>query len=238
MASPTLQIAYTEGPALLLVTSAIWSLRRRRYLLTGGLVWALALTRPVGLPVAIVVAVHFLGRIRAGERGHALVPSGALLVSAVAAVGAWPAVVGLAHGRPTAYAEVQDAWRLDGVGALGVLSAAWDVGGWGWLAACLVAAAGLLMTLGRLGRELWTPEVRAWALAYPVYLLCVVPVVTSMFRFLLLAFPLFCVVPGSITPRLRVAVTVLLAVAGVLMQWYWVANFLVVGPPSSRIGMP
>jgi hypothetical protein len=234
MASPALQIAYTEGPALLLITAAIWSLRRRRYLPAGGLVWALALTRPVVLPLVAVVAVHFLGRVRAGERGHALVPPGVLLVSAVAAAGAWPAVVGLAHGRPTAYAEVQNAWRLDGIGPLGIFSVALEVGGRGWLAACLVATAGLLTTVARLGRNRWTPEVRVWALSYPLYLLCVVPVVTSMFRFLLLAFPLFCISPRSVAPRIRLGIAVVLALTGLLLQWYWVANFLTIGPGGTQ----
>ena len=53
----------------------------------------------------------------------------------------------------------------------------------------LIVAAYLSLVAGRHGR--WLPlEVRAWALAYPLYLLAVVRPITSMWRFLLLDFPI------------------------------------------------
>ena len=47
----------------------------------------------------------------------------------------------------------------------------------------------IALVLGRHGR--WIPlEVRMWALAYPLYLFAVVRPITSMWRFLLLDFPI------------------------------------------------
>jgi hypothetical protein len=238
MASPTLQIAYTEGPALLCVTAAIWLLRRRRYLLTAGVVCALALTRPVVLPLVVVVGVHLVARFRAGAQRPELLRGGALLLASIAAVGAWPAVVAATHGRLTAFTDIQDAWRLEGVGSFGFFSVALDVGGWAWLGVAVAATAAFLTTLLRAGRDRWTPEVRTWAVVYPFYLVSVAPAATSLFRFLLLAFPLFCVVPRSVRPGVRITFVLGLTVAGLLLQWYWVANFLIVGPLELQVAMP
>ena len=68
---------------------------------------------------------------------------------------------------------------------------------WAWEAHGLVGVVilvGLVATyialiLGRHGRWL-AVELRVWALAYPLYLLAVVRPITSMWRFLLLDFPI------------------------------------------------
>ena len=51
----------------------------------------------------------------------------------------------------------------------------------------------IALILGRHGRWL-AVELRVWALAYPLYLLAVVRPITSMWRFLLLDFPIAAVV--------------------------------------------
>jgi hypothetical protein len=67
----------------------------------------------------------------------------------------------------------------------------------------------------------------------------VVPVATSLFRFSLLAFPLFWIWPNVRSSRRRQWLMVaLLTVAGLAAQWYWVRHFLIVGPLDLQVGMP
>ena len=58
-----------------------------------------------------------------------------------------------------------------------------------------IVIAYLSLVAGRHGRWL-AVEARAWALAYPLYLLAVVRPITSMGRFLLLDFPVAALVPS------------------------------------------
>ncbi len=113
---------------------------------------------------------------------------GALAVSAVA----WPVVAGLVTGVPTAFFDVQAAWGQRPDKGPFVLWFEWAWQGKG-LAGVVVlvalAATYVALVLGRHGRWICI-EARAWALAYPLYLFAVVRPITSMWRFLLLDFPL------------------------------------------------
>ena len=112
----------------------------------------------------------------------------AVAVSAVS----WPVVVGLRTGRATAFYEVQAVWgqRPEKGPFVQWLTWAWGlhgVFGIALVAGCLGAY--IVLVAGRHGR--WLPlEVRAWAYAYPLYLFAVVRPITSMWRFLVLDFPL------------------------------------------------
>jgi hypothetical protein len=97
----------------------------------------------------------------------------------------------------------------------------------------LVALVGtyIALVLGRHGRWL-AIELRTWALAYPLYLMAVVRPITSMWRFLLLDFPIAALVASvamrtstgaSVVPhwRRRVAVVVVALVVGIF--WFTAA---------------
>ena len=99
---------------------------------------------------------------------------------------------------------------------------------WFYLPPLMVAlvATYVALVIGRHGA--WMPlEVRMWAMAYPLYLFAVVRPITSMWRFLLLDFPLAALVASVAMRtstgrevvrhwRLRVAVVAVCLVGGIL----------------------
>ena len=96
-AAVTLQVGYSESVAMLLILVALWCLREQRYvaLLVTGLV--LAFTRPIVLPLALVVGAHWVARWRRRRdepfpRGEAI---GVAVVGGVIAASFifWPIVV-------------------------------------------------------------------------------------------------------------------------------------------------
>lgn len=238
-ASPVLQVAYSESLALLLVAGALLALVRRRYGWAALALVALALTRPVVAPMAVVVVVHAAARWRATARGDdELRPrDGATLVGLVALAAAsgfvWPAVAAWATGVPGAFVRTQEAWR-------GTASVAPFVGwtyvpqywfgpwwplvvaaGWAFAVAVLLAPSSW-----RLEREL-----HAWSAAYVAYLLAAPEPGSSLARFLLLAFPAGAATAGAVgrTPRGRrvwLAFVVLLMVGlqAVWLRQVWVSS--------------
>jgi hypothetical protein len=156
-----------------------------------------------------------------------------LTATAVSAV-AWPVLVGVATGLPRAFFDVQAAWgqQPDRGPFVLWLIWAWDERGPAGVAV-MVALVGtyVALVLGRHGRWL-AIELRTWALAYPLYLLAVVRPITSMWRFLLLDFPVMALIASvamrtstgaSVVPhwRRRVAVVVGALVLG--MFWFTAA---------------
>lgn len=234
--SPVLQLAYTESLALLALAGALYLLVTRRYLAAVPVVVLLGFTRAVALPFALVVGVHLVHRWR---RRHAE-PFGATervrvvvlgLASAAAGV-AWPVVVGVANGDLTVYADIQSAWR--GGGETVWLKPWWSMsqyllGQWtGPVALAVLLVLTILWTTSRRARALG-PELPAWCLAYLAYLLVVVEPFTSMFRFLILMFPLGLLAATSLRSRAH-----LLTWAGafVALQVVWVVWLWRFSPPS------
>ena len=120
----------------------------------------------------------------------------AVLGGTVVAGVAWPVLVGWLTGRPDAFFAVQATWgqRPD----RGPFQPWWT-----WLVsnhglpAALGAATALALLCGCMLTRYaaWMPlELRAWGLAYPLYLFAVTAPSTSMIRFLLLNLPVFGVV--------------------------------------------
>jgi hypothetical protein len=243
MAAPAMQIAYTESLALLLLCTALLLLRSRRYGWLVPVVVMLALTRPVALAFAPVVVVHGISRYRRRsvdpfarlERVWVL----ALAFLSVAVTGLWPAIAAVATGDPRAYTRTMSAWRL--TDKLSILTEwpafAWEQGGSLGLATLLVIIALVLVIVLR-GASAWGPEVRAWAGFYPLYVLLATTPGTSSFRHLFLAFPLVWPFPDEVNTaadrRRRIALVAFLAIVGLLLQWFWVSQFLVVTAPGKR----
>src|ERR671912_175408 len=210
---------YTEALAAVLVAGALLLLVRRRYLFVAAVAIPLGFTRGV-----------------APALGCAAVMLGALAVSSVA----WPVVAGLVTGVRTAFFDVQAAWGQRPDKGPFVLWFEWAWEGKG-LAGVLVLVAlvstYVALVVGRHGRWI-SIEARAWALAYPLYLFAVVRPITSMWRFLLLDFPLAALVASvamrtangqSVVPhwRRRVAVVLAILLGGV---FWWTCAFLVYTP--------
>ncbi|MDQ1537003.1 MAG: hypothetical protein QOE58_1396 [Actinomycetota bacterium] len=246
IAAPAMQLAYSESLALLLLCTALLLLRNRRYGWLVPVVVTLALTRPVALVLVPVVIVHGIARYRrrcvtpfpVRDRWRVLALAGLALVSA----GLWPAIAAVRTGNPSAYTQTISAWAGT-TGKLRVLVAfptfAWVHGGLIGLAAlsCLIILTAWVVLRSR--TAVWGPEVRAWAGLYPLYLLLATGPTSSDLRHLVMAFPLLWPFPEEATSRserrVRVAVVVVLAICGLLMQWLWISKYLVVsGPPHEQ----
>jgi hypothetical protein len=245
MAAPVMQIAYTESMALLLVCTALLLLRNRRYGWLIPVLVMLALTRGVALAFAPVVVVHGISRYRRRlvepfsvlDRWRVL----GLACLTVALTGLWPAIAGIITRDPQAYIKTMSSY--DTKGRLHVLIAypafVWAQGGAVGLAILLGTIALIAVIVLRSGARAWGPEVRAWAGFYPLYLLLATSPLTDAVRHLLLAFPLLWPFPEMAATtrdrRQRVAVVAILAICGLVTQWVWISQFLVLaGPPQGR----
>ena len=240
-ASVTFQAAYTESMALLLILAGLWSLRARRYGVVLLLAVLLSLTRPVVLPLALVIGVHWVMRWR--RREVEPFPRKEAVVAGLAAVGSalsfliWPVVAAVVTGRPSAYADTRNAW--DSAHAQG-----WPT----WLVVFLggenaglrvllvVALAVLVAVVARKGAALWGLELRTWAWAYPLFLVGATRPTSSIVRYAMLAAVPWWPVPEIgrtvVSPGRRVGLAALVLFFGLATQYLWIRWFFVITPAS------
>lgn len=249
-ATPVMLKPYTEALALVLIAASLWALLRRRYLLVALLSVPLGFTRGVAPALGLAALVHLVVRWREDRRAGldplrgARVAAVVMLVMTGLSGVAWPLVAGWVSGIPSAFFEVQAAWGMQpSAGPFTLwLQWAWDSKGvLGVIVIVGLVATYISLIAGRHGR--WIPvEVRAWAIAYPIYLFAVVRPITSMWRFLLLDFPLAALAASvamrtsngsQVVPhwRRRVGIVVLLLLIGML---WWSSSLLTYTPWGSR----
>lgn len=250
-ASPTLQIAYTEAPAILLLCLFLLALQHERWLLAAAPALLMGVTRPIAVPMLAVAAVALVLRWRSrllrplsgGEAARGLT----LLVACALAGLMWPAYAWARTGSPTAYTDTMATWRVGGrVRAFAPWLdmsryAAGDIFGWGVsplvgpVGLALLAIALLVVVLGPWAAALGA-ELRTWCLAYPLYLGAVLEPYTSLFRYLLPLFPLAVVAAGAgwraRSPRRLPLRTGLWVAFGLVTQVWWVWSLLRFEPPS------
>ncbi|MDF2144289.1 mannosyltransferase family protein [Knoellia sp. p5-6-4] len=239
-ATGILLMPYTEALACVLVAAALLLLMRRQYVWVGVVALALGFTRGVAPALACAALAHLVIRWREdraagmvplrGQRGSAAVMLAATAASAVA----WPVLVGVASGLPRAFFDVQAAWGQQPDRGPFVLWVSWawgERGVFGVVVLLALVATYVALVLGRHGRWL-AIELRAWALAYPLYLMAVVRPITSMWRFLLLDFPLAALVASvamrtstgaAVVPHWRRRVAVVVLALGVGVFWFTAA---------------
>lgn len=235
--SLVLQVPYTEGPALALLVGFLLLLQRQRYLPAALVALALGLTRPVAVPLSVVVVVHLLLRAAAGRRrgtvlgGREAVRCLALLAASGVAGVLWPVATWWLTGRDDAYTATMGAWRAGG-------EVVWLRPWWGISQYVLGDVLGPLLLLASVAAFAWWltsartaalgAELRTWCLAYVGYLLLVLDPFTSLFRYLVFLFPLGALVqlrPG----RRTLGVWVLFSLA---LQVVWIAWLWRFSPPS------
>lgn len=236
-ATAVLVLPYTEALAGVLIAGALLLLMRRQYALVAVVTLGLGFTRAVAPALACAAIAHLVLRWRqdraAGTRplGGQRASAALMLVATAVSSIAWPVVVGIASGLPMAFFDVQASWgqRPESGPFVLWLSWAWDGAGVVGVAVLVgLVATYIALILGRHGRWL-AIELRVWALAYPLYLLAVIRPITSMWRFLLLDFPVAALVASvamrtstgaRVVPhwRRRVAVVAAVLVAG--MFWF------------------
>jgi hypothetical protein len=108
---------------------------------------------------------------------------------------------------------------------------------------CLAVPALLLFVVRRPAARAWGPEVRTWAWVYPAYLFAVTAPGPSIIRYLLLAFPLMWPVPDRVispaaaTLQRRIVLPAVV-VAGLILQWYWISEYVVIHNQPHRGPFP
>ncbi|WP_369044935.1 hypothetical protein [Sinomonas sp. P10A9] len=230
--SAILQIPYAESLGLLFLAWALLWIVERRYLSAIPVVVVMALTRPVGVPFALMIGMLFLVRL-ARRRAEGTTPGElgrlfALGIAAVAAAMAWPAIAWMATGQPDAYTATETVWR--GGGTLIPFLPWFDTGQYlfgpalGLVApVALVALAALYFTSAHVRRI--GLEMEMWCVAYVVYLLAFLHPQTSTFRMMLPLFPLALAAAGLSSSRAyrwaTLVLFVLLQIVWVVWLWVW-----------------
>ena len=67
-AAPVLQLAYSESMGALLLFAVLWCLQRHRYVWAIPLLLLVGVARPISVPLAAVVALHVIRRVRDTRR--------------------------------------------------------------------------------------------------------------------------------------------------------------------------
>jgi hypothetical protein len=236
-ATGILVMPYTEALAGALIAGSLLLLMQRRYAWVALVAIALGFTRAAAPAIACAAIAHLALRWRedtaAGTRPLDRQRLTAVLMLAATAVSslAWPVVVGITSGLPMAFFDVQAAWGQKPESGPFVLwvSWAWDAHGLAGVTVLVALVATYIsLILGRHGRWL-AIELRVWALAYPLYLLAVVRPITSMWRFILLDFPVAALVASvamrtstgaRVVPHWRRRVAVVAVVLLVGLFWF------------------
>jgi len=249
-AAPTLQIAYTESLAVLVLVGFFLALVQRNWLLVGVLAVVLGVTRPIALPLALVVGVVVLLEVRRWWTARPrptmrtlAAPVAALLVTGFSGL-IWPTIVTIGTGRSDGYAETMASWRA---GHEIVPFRPWidntayllfrETGHPRLYAALAVTALALLLILAAAGP--WARrlplELRLWIVAYPAYLAAVLDVGTSLIRYAIPLFPIALILIGGGArriPRWWPVLATVLAVLLIVAQHQWTTQLLVLDPPS------
>lgn len=237
--SPSLQIAYTESLAILLLCGFLWAISKERWIVAAGLGLLIGVTRAMALPLAIVALVAVFLRWRRRGEDPITAREGWSALAALGSCGAaglmWPAIVGVAMGSPTAYTNTMGAWSVGG--SVQLLRPWLEYVGQPWNAVKVGLALALIvaMTIGPWAARLGT-ELRTWTLAYAGYLILVDAPSTSLFRHLLPLFPLTVIAIGGgwrdRPARLMAWRTGFLILVGLAGQVWWVWALLRFVPPT------
>jgi hypothetical protein len=226
--SPIFQVAYAESLHLLLLSTALLLLVRRRYGLLVPVVVVMGLTRPSALAFALLLGLHLVVRLlrRAHEPfrpGELPLAIGVTVVSVLVGV-AWPAAAWAVTGSLSAYTDTELAWRSAYIGYQHLVPfTPWFQGfeWWfgrplGWIGVVVLVVAFGFAIVSRPVRALGV-DVRLWLVSYALYLLAVFFPQSSTFRLLVPLFPL----AGAIAvPRSRLY-RVAVVVGSIALQWLW-----------------
>lgn len=249
MSAPAMQLSYTEGLALFLVCLSLLLLRARLYAGFALAALALSLTRPIALVFVPIVVAHWLARRRNPEDDSFSTQRRrvALLVPwCVAVTCLWPLTAAAVTGDLGAYTKTVAAWKLY---QRNILVFSWlgrEVRDHGLALGgllCVALSVLLVFAVRRPAARAWGVEVRTWAWAYPAYIFTVTAPGPSIVRYMLLAFPLMWPIPDPvISPKAarvqRRIVLPVLVLLSLLLQWYWISNYVVIQNQPHRGPFP
>lgn len=217
--APVYQVGYAESLGMVFLALALIGLRERRWRMVVLAIPLVALTRPLGAPLALALAILTIVRWRSGDRR----PLVWLTVLAGAATAVWPLAAWWVTNRPTAYVDTEFAWRRPYYGDNE--SHSWGTGWWDsanwWFPdfaipvlvaiALVVAVVAMLPATRRLGSPLI-----AWLVGYLGYLVVVLFPQSSIFRLLAPLWP----IAGAVS-RSRTGSIIAIGL-GLVGQYFWV----------------
>ena len=241
-ASVTLQLAYTESLAMLLLVGYLYALTRERWVVATVIAVLVGLSRPIAVPLGLVTLVVVVMRWRRRRERPIAPRTYAAMLAALVGCGVagllWPVVAWWRTGVSSAYTDTMAAWRsyrsieLFVPWADRVQDPSWGP----WLVGGPIVV--LLMVAGPWARNLGA-DLRTWTLAYTVYLMATLDPFTSIFRYLVPLFPLLVVVLGAGWADRRgntwtrvLLRAVPLLVAFVVGQYFWTDVLWRFVPPS------
>ncbi|NUR16573.1 MAG: hypothetical protein HOQ13_09710, partial [Dermatophilaceae bacterium] len=199
-ASVTLQLAYTESLAMLLLVGYLYALSRERWLVAAAVALLTGLARPIAAPLGLVTLVVVVLRWRRRRERPISTGTYASMVASLVGCGVagllWPAIAWWRTGSRSAYTDTMAAWRsYDTVQLFVPWVDRLDDPTWGpWLVGGPIVI--LLMVVGPWARNLGA-DLRTWTLGYTFYLVATLDPFTSIFRYLIPLFPLLVVVLGA-----------------------------------------
>jgi hypothetical protein len=199
-ASVTLQLAYTESLAMLLLVGYLYALSRERWLVATVVALLIGLSRPIAAPLGLVTLVLVVMRWRRRRERPISTGTYASMLASLVGCGVagllWPAIAWWRTGSRSAYTDTMASWRSYGTVELFVpwVDRVQDPT-WGpWLVGGPIVV--LLMVVGPWARNLGA-DLRTWTLGYTFYLIATLDPFTSIFRYLVPLFPLLVVVLGA-----------------------------------------
>ncbi len=242
--SPVFQMAYSDGLALPLTVVATRAAVERRWTTLVLASAALTFTRPVLLALVcfLLVLEALRPRVDSGRRyvdRATLLAAGALTLLAFG----WPAVAGLIAGSPTAYFDTLSAWTSNGRVGGGWFGGLWNLG-------LRIEASLMVAIIVIIGYLRWrrrsekgsADHLGAWAGVYILFVLFATPPGTGIIRHALLT-----LVPlgsfGPMTDRrttslVRFSLLSCVLIAELVLQWWWVANVLIVDDSPAQSLLP
>jgi hypothetical protein len=220
--SPVFQVGYAESLGMLFLTVVLVGLAERRWWMAALFIPLAALTRPVGAPLALTIAIIAVVFWRRPEDRGPLV--GLVALAGLSGL-AWPAIAWWATGRQTAYLDTELAWRRpytrDDEHVWG--TGWWDSAVWWFHDAAPWVIGGLslvaiVVALLPATRRLGTVAV-AWTASYLLYLVMVLFPQSSVFRLFIPIFPL-----AGVIARHR-TLSIATVIIGIVGQFFWVKWF-------------
>lgn len=217
--SAVYQVGYAESLALMFAAIVLVGIAEKRWALAAIALPLTTLTRPLGAPFVIALAVLVVLRWKSPDRTRLLW----LELVAVVSTALWPVIAWVSTGRLTAYLETELAWRRPYLG--GDTGHGWGTGWWDsalwwfpesapWVIGA-IAATVLVIAFLPATRRLGAVVV-AWVWGYLGYLVLVLFPQSSIFRLLAPMWPL-----SGVIARSRTA-SVVAIVLGVVGQYFWI----------------
>jgi hypothetical protein len=245
VSAPVLQLAYSDGLALMLIVLTMLLIARRRYWFAVVAILALMMTRLVTPPLAVVLAAHAWTRFRNRQdspigRGE-LAAMVAVFVTSIAGLFAWSTILRLWLGDIDAESGRGSVISMQRAG-LGWFSQAYHRFGPPGVGLVVVFVVILVALAYTPGASSWGAETRAWLWAYPAFLTVGTTVHAGQLRYFLADFPLMLLLvrspPIHASPKTRLAIVTFACLVGLVLQWLWIDHALIIHNENSTFWLP